>query len=150
MGPLKWPLRSVLAIISRRIIRFATSLRGASLRTWPNAPARVLNVAASALIASARYEPGFYRGHLTLFSPIARDPAFPSLEALWRKHARTISVIETDGDHTTMLSPPHADATAASLTRCLRRACSVRREAGPDTGGSASEPQLHVHEVAAT
>jgi acyl-coenzyme A synthetase/AMP-(fatty) acid ligase/thioesterase domain-containing protein/acyl carrier protein len=127
MGPLKWPLRSVLAIISRRILRFATSLRSAPIRTWPNAPTRVLHVAASALIASARYEPGFYRGHLTLFSPAARDPALPSLEALWRKHARTISIIETAGDHTTMLSASHADATAASLTRCLQLRSSQQR-----------------------
>ena len=82
-------------------------------------PIRVLRVAASALIASARYRPGFYCGELTLFTPIHREPGLPSLEAIWRKHARTVSIVETRGAHSTMLSAPNADSTAASLTRCL-------------------------------
>jgi len=82
-------------------------------------PIRVLRVAASALIASARYRPGFYCGELTLFTPVRREPGLPSLEAIWRKHARTVSIVETRGAHSTMLSAPNADSTAASLTRCL-------------------------------
>ena len=53
-----------------------------------SAPTSVLKVAASALIASARYRPGFYPGELTLFSPVGREPGLPSLQAIWRKHAR--------------------------------------------------------------
>ena len=82
-------------------------------------PIRVLRVAASALIASARYRPGFYCGELTLFTPMRREPGLPSLEAIWRKHARTLSIVETRGAHSTMLSAPNADSTAESLTRCL-------------------------------
>jgi len=82
-------------------------------------PIRVLRVAASALIASARYRPGFYCGHLTLFTPMRREPGLPSLEAIWRKHARTLSMVETRGAHSTMLSAPNADSTAEYLTRSL-------------------------------
>jgi thioesterase domain-containing protein len=82
-------------------------------------PTSVVRVAANALIASARYRPGFYCGQLTLFTPMRREPGVPSLEAIWRKHARTLSIVETRGDHSTMLSASNADSTAASLTRCL-------------------------------
>ena len=76
-------------------------------------------MATSALIASARYRPGFYPGELTLFTPAERDPALPSPQAIWRKHARTLSVIDIAGYHLTMLSALNAESTAASLTRCL-------------------------------
>ena len=79
----------------------------------------MIRVAASALIAPARYRPGFYPGQLTLFTPVRREPGLPPLEAIWRKHARTLSVVHTEGDHSTMLSAPNADSTAASLTRCI-------------------------------
>jgi acyl-coenzyme A synthetase/AMP-(fatty) acid ligase/thioesterase domain-containing protein/acyl carrier protein len=83
-------------------------------------PSRVARVAASALIASARYRPGLYCGQLTLFTPGRREPGLPSLEAIWRKHARAITVVETGGEHSTMLSASHAEDTAASVSRWLR------------------------------
>jgi acyl-coenzyme A synthetase/AMP-(fatty) acid ligase/thioesterase domain-containing protein/acyl carrier protein len=127
MSPLRWPLRTWLSIIGRRIGRLrkgpaATTMRrrGPPLPGVLNSlPASMIRVAASALIASARYRPGFYRGQLTLFTPVRREPGIPPLEAIWRKHARTLSVVHTEGDHSTMLSAPNADSTAASLTRCL-------------------------------
>ena len=125
MSPLRWPPRAWLSIIGRRIARLPGSLRAAprddaSLPGLPSSlPTNVVRVAASALIASARYRPGFYCGQLTLFTPVRREPGLPSLEAIWRKHARTLSIVETRGDHSTMLSAPNADSTAASLTRCL-------------------------------
>jgi len=84
-----------------------------------SASANVLKVAASELIASARYRPGFYPGELTLFTPMEREPGLPSLKAIWRKHAGALSIIETAGDHWTMFSPPNAESAAASLTHCL-------------------------------
>ena len=58
------------------------------LRAWHGslgaAPPIAIRVAASALIASAKYHPGFYRGQLTLFSPAEREPGLPSLESVWR------------------------------------------------------------------
>lgn len=45
----------------------------------------------------------------------------PSLQAIWRKHARTLSIVETAGDHSTMFSATNAESTAASLTRCLEK-----------------------------
>jgi thioesterase domain-containing protein/acyl carrier protein len=124
MSSLRWRLRAWLSIIRRRIARLPGNLRvqrdDAALPGLPSAlPTSVARVAASALIASARYRPGFYCGQLTLFTPMRREPDVPSLEAIWRKHARTLSIVETMGDHSTMLSAPNADSTAASLTRCL-------------------------------
>jgi len=103
MSPLRWPLRAWLSLFGRRLARLPRNLR-------------VLRVTASALFASARYRPRFYSGQLTLFTPTGRKPGLPSLEAVWRKHARILRIIETTGDHSTMLS---ADSTAASVTRCL-------------------------------
>jgi hypothetical protein len=76
-------------------------------------------VTASAMIASARYRPGFYPGELTLFTPVEREPGLPTLQAVWRSHARTLSIVETIGAHATMFSTANAESTAASLTRCL-------------------------------
>ena len=35
------------------------------------------------------------------------------------RHADAVTVIETAGEHATMLSSANAETTAASLTRCL-------------------------------
>jgi thioesterase domain-containing protein len=83
------------------------------------APTSALKVAAYALIASVRYRPGFYPGELTLFTPVGRDPGLPSLQTVWRQHARALSIVETAGAHSTMFSAPNAESAAASLTRCL-------------------------------
>jgi thioesterase domain-containing protein/acyl carrier protein len=137
MSPVRWPLRAWLSIIARRVTLLAAALRALPIRTWPArlrksteqlrawrasigaAPSIALRVAASALIASAKYHPGFYRGKLTLFSPARREPGLPSLESVWRKHAQTVVVVETPGTHLTMLSARHAEKTAESVTRCL-------------------------------
>jgi thioesterase domain-containing protein len=84
------------------------------------APTSVLKVAVCALIASARYRPRFYPGELTLFTPVEREPGLPSLQTIWRKHARALSVVEIAGAHSTIFSSPNAESAAASLTRCLQ------------------------------
>jgi thioesterase domain-containing protein/acyl carrier protein len=125
MSPVRWPLRAWLSIIARRIARLAAELPKSAerLRAWRGtlgaAPSIAIRVSASGLIASAKYHAGFYRGQLTLFSPAGREPSLPSLESIWRKHARTVVVVETEGTHVTMLSALHAKTTAACLTRCL-------------------------------
>ncbi len=136
MSPLRWPLRAWLSIVRRRMVQFAAGVSAAPIHTWPAAvwkmgsrvcerlrghpaPTSVLKVTASALIASARYRPGFYPGELTLFTPVGREPGLPSLQAIWRKHARALSIVETAGAHATMLSAPNAESAAASLMRCL-------------------------------
>jgi thioesterase domain-containing protein len=125
MSPVRWPLRAWLSIIARRIARLVAELPKSAerLRAWRGtlgpAPAIAIRVSASGLIASAKYHAGFYRGQLTLFSPVGREPSLPSLESIWRKHARTVAVVETEGTHVTMLSSLHAKTTAACLTRCL-------------------------------
>jgi hypothetical protein len=118
--------------------QFTASAIAAPIESWPSAvwkvgsracerlrgvvksaPSNVLKVAASALIASARYRPGFYPGQLTLFTPMDREPGLPSLRAIWRTHARTLSIVETAGAHSTMFSATNAESTAAALMRCL-------------------------------
>jgi amino acid adenylation domain-containing protein len=84
-----------------------------------SAPTSVLKVAAGAVIASARYRPGFYPGELKLFTPAERDPTLPSPRDIWRKHARTLSIVHTRGGHLTMLSTSNAESTAASVTHYL-------------------------------
>jgi acyl-coenzyme A synthetase/AMP-(fatty) acid ligase/thioesterase domain-containing protein/acyl carrier protein len=86
-----------------------------------SAPAGVLKVGVSALLASARYRPGFYGGELTLFTPRSRDPTLPSPQVVWHRHALSISVVPMAGAHLTMLSPANAEAAAASLSRALAR-----------------------------
>jgi amino acid adenylation domain-containing protein len=133
MSPLRWPLRAWLSIIGRRIARGFRTRSGArpeSMRRDSRSlsgsrgytPLSGIKVAASALVASARYRPGFYQGQLTLFTPADREPGLPSLESIWRKHARTLAIVEIEGQHSTMLSAAHADSTAASLTRSLDEA----------------------------
>jgi amino acid adenylation domain-containing protein len=137
MSPVRWPLQTWLAIGARRLALFVAALRAASIRTWPAtlrqsaehlrawrfsisaAPVVGIRVAASALIASARYQPGFYRGELTLFSPAGREPGLPTLESVWRTHARAVVVVDTPGTHLTMLSPRHAETTAACVAQRL-------------------------------
>jgi thioesterase domain-containing protein len=135
MSPLRWPFQSWLSIVRRRLTRFAAGVRTAPIRTWPAAIRKIarrsgerlhvyrltsaLKVTVSALRASARYRPGFYPGELTLFSPAGREPGLPSLQSIWSKHARVLSIVETAGTHWTMLSPPNAEFAAASLTRRL-------------------------------
>jgi len=146
MSLVRWPLRAWMSIIARRIARLAAAVRTTPLRTWlaklPKsaerlrawrgtlgaAPSTAIRVTASALVASAKYQPGFYRGQLTLFSPAGREPGLPSLESVWRTHARTVVVVETAGTHATMLSTLHAETTAACLTRCLAVANPVRAD----------------------
>jgi acetoacetyl-CoA synthetase len=138
MSPLRWPLRSWLSIVGRRMRQFAAGVIAAPIYTWPAAvwnsgrrvrekqqgflafaTTSILKVTAGAMVASARYRPGFYPGELTLFTPAAREPGLPSLQAIWRKHARALSIVETPGAHSTMLSAPNAESAAACLTRCL-------------------------------
>jgi hypothetical protein len=102
--------------------RFAADLIAAPVDSWPHTS--VVKVATAALLASARYRAGFYSGELTLFTPIGREPGLPSLQSVWRPHARALSVVETAGAHATMFSGPNAESIAASLTRCLL-ACSA-------------------------
>jgi thioesterase domain-containing protein len=138
MSPLRWPLRSWLSIVRRRMVLFAGGVIAAPIDSWPSAVWRVgrqvreslrsflkaartgvLRVAVSGLIASARYRPGFYPGELTLFTPVEREPGLPSPQATWHKYAGTLSIVETAGAHSTMFSAANAESTAASLTRCL-------------------------------
>jgi non-ribosomal peptide synthetase component F/thioesterase domain-containing protein/acyl carrier protein len=149
---LSWPLDVWLAVIRRRLVRFARTAIGVPIWAWPAAgwqagnrayvrlrdhltqrqpddpplprflkaaPSSILKVAAGALVASARYRPGFYPGALKLFIPTERDATRPAPGDVWRKYVRTLSIVNTAGGHLTMLSTSNAESTAASLTHCL-------------------------------
>jgi non-ribosomal peptide synthetase component F/thioesterase domain-containing protein/acyl carrier protein len=128
-GVIAAPIRTWPAAAWQAAGHVCASLRGHLTRTelrnpplpgfLKSAPTSVLRVAASALIASARYRPGFYPGELKLFIPAERDSSLPSPQAFWRRHARTLSIVDTAGGHLTMLSMPNAESAAASLTRYL-------------------------------
>ena len=123
------PIRTWPAAAVKAAGRACTTLRGHRTRTeldsppllsfLKSVPAGVLKVAASGLLASARYRPGFYPGELKLFIPAERDSALPSPQAFWCQHARALSIVHTAGGHLTMLSMPNAESAAASLTRYL-------------------------------
>jgi amino acid adenylation domain-containing protein len=137
MSPVRWPLRAWLTMAGSRLARLCTGLRSPSPPpVQPSAPKLMIRVAASALFASARYRPGFYPGQLTLFTPAEREPGLPSLETIWRRHAKALSVIETAGSHATMLSAANADSTAALLTHSLSNGGTTRR---PDVRPSARD-----------
>jgi thioesterase domain-containing protein len=158
---LRWPLRVWPAWVCRRLGGTANAIANGPRRAWSAltcravgrvrklekerlpeflryAPASVLKVAASALVASARYRPGFYRGEVHLFIPRGRDPTLPSPLTFWCHHARSVSSVDTPGRHLTMLAAPNAEFTAAYLTRCL-----LGRSA-PDTRWS---PAIPCHET---
>ena len=134
MSPLRWPLRSWPAAVWRMGSRVRAGMPG----SVASAPASLLKVGTGALIASARYRPGFYPGELTLFTPAGREPGLPSPQAVWGTHARALAIVETAGDHSTMFSATNAESTAASLTRAIS-------PAGPPSAG----PALRVEEAAA-
>jgi acyl-coenzyme A synthetase/AMP-(fatty) acid ligase/thioesterase domain-containing protein/acyl carrier protein len=132
MSPVTWPLSAWLRMAGTRVARLGAPWRllkhrprdteRSELAAPRSAASNVIRVSASALFASARYRPGFYPGRLTLFTPRAREPGLPSLEAIWGKHAEALAVVETEGSHATMLSSPHADSTAEFLANSLKRA----------------------------
>ena len=126
------PVQTWPAAVSRAVSQVFDNLQSYSTPVAPDglslpgflkyARGRVLQVGVSALIASARYRPGFYPGELTVFTPEEREPGLPSIQSMWGKHARALSIVETAGNHSTMLSASHADSTASTLTRFLPRA----------------------------
>jgi amino acid adenylation domain-containing protein len=79
------------------------------------APASVRKVGRVALAASSRYRPGSYPGEIRLFVPTRRDPALPAPAALWRRHARRVTVVPIVGDHASMISEANAAALSAHL-----------------------------------
>ena len=141
------PVRTWPAAVSRTVSRAFGNLRSYSTPTAPDglslpgflkyARGRVLQVGVSALIASARYRPGFYPGELTVFTPVEREPGLPSIQAIWGKHAGSLSIVETSGNHSTMLSASNAESAASILTRflpCADQSGMLARDGQTDEG----------------
>ncbi|MBL8548938.1 MAG: AMP-binding protein [Hyphomonadaceae bacterium] len=120
MSPVRWPAKAWASIIRRRIVRL---WRGGKPKrdVLKDAPPGSVRVAASALMASARYRPGFYDGEITLFSPACKERGLPSLQEIWTKHAGAVRVVEIPGEHATMLSGRNAEHAAAALRQALPR-----------------------------
>jgi acetoacetyl-CoA synthetase len=149
-SPLRWPSLLLLACFGRRLLRFAARLpgppqrsglflRAGSLHARAAAflkSARSLWVAACALLAGARYRPGFYPGVLRLLTPLQRDPELPDPRALWAGHAREVLLTTTPGRHLTMLARPYARFSAERLTETLLAASRNEDRLGPSTASS--------------
>jgi polyketide synthase 13 len=78
--------------------------------------------------ASERFEPGYFDGRVVLyrvkeiFQGIADlDPRYtePDPQGGWAGHCRELEVVQVDGDHLSVIDPPHIDAVAADLTARL-------------------------------
>jgi acyl-coenzyme A synthetase/AMP-(fatty) acid ligase/thioesterase domain-containing protein/acyl carrier protein len=106
-----------------------------------SAPASILKVGVSALLASATYHPRLYAGELTLFSPTRRDSNLPSPQAIWRRHALALSVVPMVGGHLTMLSGANAEGAAISLTRALTLSAGLRASTKTLTPSSSASRQ---------
>lgn len=109
-----------------------------------SAPASILKVGVSALLASTRYRPRLYGGELTLFSPTSRDPNLPSPQAIWRRHALALSVVPMAGGHLSMFSAANAEGAAALLTRALTLSASSRASTKTLTPSSSASRQWWI------
>jgi thioesterase domain-containing protein/acyl carrier protein len=152
-----WPLRASLSLACRRLARtISTPMHTWLGATWTalarilervrdhlaqrqpggpavpeflrSAPASVLKVGVSGLVAATRYRPGFYAGELTLFTPTLHDPTLPPPEAIWHRHALALSVVPLVGTHLSMLSAANAE-TAAALLSCALGTSGFKRQA---------------------
>jgi thioesterase domain-containing protein len=167
-SPRIWPLSAALSLLARQAGRISVRMQEAPLRSWPAAawrrlcamagslmsrgpalpaflrdtPVRALKVAAGSLVASARYRPGYYAGELTLFTALERDPAQPDPRRVWDGHARALRLVALPGAHLTMLSPPHAQAAAAALSKLL--AAPDWASAPQETGMDRAWPRAHT------
>ena len=88
-------------------------------------PAARRQVALKALVASAAYHPGTYKGQLTVFEPARRDLGVPSSASLWRRHASALRHEKLQARHDDMLEGANAQAVADLLTRCLEAAARI-------------------------
>lgn len=125
---LGWPATVWFKWLLARTVRVSRALtfrvpRSLTFRVPQAIPLRVLKVATTAVLAAAKYRPGFYPGAITLFVPQERDAWRPTAEAFWRPRGSEVSVTTLAGQHLTMLSPLHAAANAALLTSALMPHC---------------------------
>jgi amino acid adenylation domain-containing protein len=85
-----------------------------------------------------RFRPRRYDGPLSVFAvPGERFDACDPLP-IWRRAARTLEVFRIDGDHSTIMDPPHVQSLADQLTSCL-----ARHEAGNGAAGRGSAAVDH-------
>jgi len=84
-------------------------------------------------MAHATYTPPFYAGEVTYFR--AQDRAGRLFDPLivWRRKAASVRVIESPGDHVTILVEPNAGALAAKIAACLSVPTPDRRDGTPTT-----------------
>jgi thioesterase domain-containing protein len=66
-----------------------------------------------------RFKPGRYDGKLSVFS--VPGPRFDACDPLpmWRRAAAAVDVFCIEGDHTTIMDPPHVQSLADRLSSCL-------------------------------
>jgi amino acid adenylation domain-containing protein len=92
-------------------------------------PAAYADVWEAARKAYHDYTPRPYRGRVTLFRALTREPGCPKDPAPdWRHWAAGgVEVIDVPGGHSTLLAEPHVRTLAAALSDCLGRAAGESR-----------------------
>jgi amino acid adenylation domain-containing protein len=96
----------------------------AFLRTGLPLPSFVRDLNKTTRFAIYNYQPGFYRGKVTLFMAAQREPGDRSLPFLgWDRFVGGgIDVVEVSGTHGTLLSEPYVKAVAEELQKRLNQA----------------------------
>jgi polyketide synthase 13 len=114
----------------RRQIETVIAALGDAQLGMPDAVLRHQRTSVVDTHASERYEPGYFDGRVVLyrvlevFQGIADlDPRYtrPDPEGGWTGHCRELEVVRVDGDHLSVIDPPHVDAVAADLSARLAR-----------------------------
>jgi thioesterase domain-containing protein/acyl carrier protein len=125
--------RKVPAFLGARVGNFVTELAGGvgfrlSLRAGRALLPGLRKRYGALFQAGKLYHPGKYAGRVTLFRahPPGEQLADPAWG--WDRLAAEVDVVLVDGDHRTMLIPPHVETLAARLRSHLERA---QRESRP-------------------
>jgi acetoacetyl-CoA synthetase len=82
-------------------------------------PEALVPVYKNSIIAAANYRPRFFDHAAILFNPDNGFYRGCDTAALWSRFVADITVHTVEGDHLSMLYPPHNQALAAAISDCL-------------------------------
>jgi len=121
---LKLRRRLLSASLSENIARYRKNLamRGADLKHMPTDVMIGTNVARVLLAHTAAreaYRPEFYADKIVIFRPREASAGY---ETLWRNKVREMEILAADGNHLSMVEPPHAALLAARLSAVIEKA----------------------------
>jgi acetoacetyl-CoA synthetase len=82
-------------------------------------PEALIPVYKSSIVAAANYRPRFFDHAVVLFDPDNGFYRGCDTAALWSRFVADITVHTVEGDHLSILYPPHNEALAAAISDCL-------------------------------